>query len=209
MTTNFRLNLLLGIFVGLIIGMNLLGGKIIDFFGVSASVGIFMVPITFLITDIVAEVYGKKAAQQFVNIGVIALVMIFIYTSIFINLSPNARFLANTEYRTIFGASLRIIIASIIAFIISQSHDVWAFHYWKKKTGDRFLWLRNNLSTIVSQAIDTLIFMTIAFYKITPQFDFAFIIKLAIPFYILKVIFALLDTPFAYLGVRWLKNGAD
>lgn len=104
---------------------------------------------------------------------------------------------------------MRIIIASITAFALAQFHDVWAFHFWKARTKGRFLWLRNNLSTIVSQAIDTFVFMMIAFYQITPKFTFEFVIALAIPFYLFKIAFAILDTPLVYLGVRWLRGSSD
>lgn len=199
---------LLSVFVGLLIGMNLLGGKIVSLLGISVSVGIFMVPLTFLITDIVAEVYGKKTVQWFIYGGVIALLMTLVYIWIFVQLEPHTRYTFNEEYKTIFGLSTRIIIASIVAFIISQLHDIFAFEYWKKKTHGKMLWLRNNLSTVVSQMLDTLIFMFIAFYQIAPKFTAAFIISLAIPYYLFKVTFAVLDTPFVYLGVKWLKKGS-
>ena len=99
-----------------------------------------------------------------------------------------------------------MIIASIIAFVVSQTHDVWAFEFWKKKTHGKMLWLRNNASTMVSQVIDTLLFMMIAFYGISDKFTFGFIITLAIPYYLFKIAFAALDTPFVYLGARWLKG---
>jgi len=186
--------------------MNLLGGKIVGLFGVSVSVGIFMMPLTFLITDIVAEVYGRKMAQKFLIAGLFTLGVLLVYTATFVILEPHERYSFNEEYRTIFGASLRIIIASITAFAISQFHDIWAFEFWKAKTKGKALWLRNNASTVVSQAVDTLVFMFIAFYQITSQFDTWFIIQLAIPFYLFKVAFAMLDTPLVYAGVRWLRE---
>lgn len=206
MEKNFKLSMLLGIFAGVMIGMNLLGGKIIELFGVSVSVGIFMVPLTFLITDIVAEVHGKKTARQFVYSGIAAVLIVFTFTSIFILLEPAERSIDNEAYKTIFTSSLRIMIASVVAFAISQLHDIWAFEFWKRKTKGKMLWVRNNMSTFVSQAIDTLLFMTIAFYQVTPKFTFLFILQLAWPFYLFKIAFAALDTPFAYLGVRWLRG---
>ncbi|MFH1405371.1 MAG: queuosine precursor transporter [Patescibacteria group bacterium] len=203
---NTKLNILLGLFVGLLIGMNLLGGKITTLFGISVSVGIFMVPLTFLITDIVAEVYGKRTAKQFVLVGAFVLIVTFLYTALFVLLEPNERYSANEAYKTIFGASLRMMIASLVAFLLAQLHDVWAFEFWKGKTHGKLLWLRNNASTFVSQAIDTLVFMFIAFYHIAPKFDALFIIKLAIPYFLFKIAFAVIDTPFVYLGVRWLKG---
>lgn len=203
---NYKLQTLFALFISLLIGMNLLGGKIIDLFGVSVSVGIFMVPITFLITDIVEEVYGKETAKHFISGGILSLIVILIFAAIFVLLKPSDRYTINTEYVTIFKNSLRMTIASLVAFVISQTHDVIAFEFWKKKTHGKALWIRNNLSTIVSQLIDTFIFMMIAFYQITPKFTFIFIINLAIPYYLFKIIFAIIDTPFVYLGVTWLKK---
>lgn len=206
MKNDLKLHLLLGLFCGLLVGMNLLGGKITTLFGISVSVGIFMVPLTFLITDIVEEVHGKKVTQQFIIAGVITIIIIFLYTALFVVLEPHARYSFNEAYKTIFGASLRMMIASLVAFTLAQTHDIWAFNFWKEKTKGRFLWLRNNLSTIVSQFIDTSVFMFIAFYQLTPKFTFAFIFSLIIPYYLFKVLFAALDTPFVYLGVKWLRK---
>lgn len=205
--TDFKRNLLLAIFVSLLIGMNLLGGKLTSFWGISVSVSILMMPLTFLITDMVAEVYGAKVARQFVITGVISIVIVLAYTALFVVIPAHERYTFNDEYKTIFGASIRIMIASVIAFLVAQVHDIWAFEFWKRKTKGTKLWLRNNLSTIVSQAIDTFIFMMIAFYMLTPKFTFLFIIELSIPFYLFKILFAFLDTPLVYLGVRWLRGG--
>ncbi|MFA5318721.1 MAG: queuosine precursor transporter [Patescibacteria group bacterium] len=76
----------------------------------------------------------------------------------------------------------------------------------QEKIGGKWLWLRNNASTIISQFIDTNVFMFIAFYNLTPKFTAAFVFSLVIPYYLFKVLFALLDTPFVYLGVKWLKD---
>lgn len=207
MKKDTKLSILYALFIGLLVGMNLLGGKITTLFGISVSVGIFMVPLTFLITDIVEEVYDKHVVKNFIIWGVITLIIIFLYTALFVYLEPHERYHLNTEYGQIFGLSLRMTIASIIAFVIAQFHDMLAFAWWKKKTKGKFLWIRNNFSTIISQAIDTLLFMTIAFYDITPKFTFWFILSLALPYYLFKIWFAIIDTPFVYLGVKWLKGG--
>lgn len=203
---NTKLQILFSLFIALLVGMNLLGGKIVSLFEISVSVGIFMAPLTFLITDIVEEVYGKEVVKNFIIGGVISLVMIFLYTALFVYLEPHSRYDFNYEYGIIFSSSLRMIIASIVAFILSQTHDLIAFEWWKKKTKGKALWIRNNLSTITSQLIDTFVFMMIAFYNITPKFTLMFILQLAIPYYLFKVLFAILDTPFVYLGVKWLKK---
>jgi len=197
--------LLLGLFVAALVTANLLGTKITTILGVSVSVGIFMYPITFLCTDIVAEVRGKQFTKQFVKIGLFVMVMTFLLTLLSVVLSPADRYELNDSYVAVFGSSLRIIIASVSAFIMAQYHDIWAFHFWKKQTKGKWLWFRNNISTVVSQLIDTTVFMFIAFYMITPKFTTAFIISMIIPYWLFKVAFAFLDTPLVYLGVKWLK----
>jgi len=154
----------------------------------------------------IEEVYGRAKTKQFIIAGFFSLLLVTVFTLLSIYLPPASRYELNTEYVQIFAPSLRIVIASIIAFLISQYHDIMAFEFWKKKTNGRFLWLRNNASTIISQLLDTTIFMFIAFYMVTPKFTVEFVIALIIPYWILKVIVALCDTPICYLGVKWLRN---
>jgi len=111
----------------------------------------------------------------------------------------------DTAYTVFFSTSMRIALASVLAFYLAQMHDIWAFNFWKKKTGGKFLWLRNNLSTMVSQIVDSTVFMFVAFYN-PETFPAPLVVKLIIPYYIFKVLFALLDTPFAYLGVWWARR---
>ncbi|MFH1424739.1 MAG: queuosine precursor transporter [archaeon] len=201
-----KTTILSALFIGALVAANLMGTKIADFGIFIASTGILAFPITFLVTDIIEEVHGRERAQSLVNAGIISLVFVLIITAIAVYLPSAARDFFPAEYTKVFSASLRIFIASIIAFGISQTHDVWAFNFWKKKTNGKYLWLRNNASTLVSQLIDTTIFMFIAFYGVTPYAGVAFITALIIPYWIVKVLFAALDTPFCYLGVKWLKK---
>jgi len=202
-----KTDILIGLFVGALIAANLMGTKIahvwIDF-----SVGIFAYPLTFLITDVIEEVHGRKKAQNLVWAGLISLLFVLGITFLALKLPSASRDFFPAEYSKIFGISLRIILASTIAFLLSQSHDVWAFNLWKEKTKGKFLWLRNNASTIVSQFIDTVIFMFIAFYGVTPKHNVHYMFVLIIPYWLLKVLFAIFDTPFIYLGVWWLKKGS-
>ncbi|NQV09198.1 queuosine precursor transporter [Candidatus Woesearchaeota archaeon] len=204
----FKTNLLLGLFVAALIAANLIGTKITNIWFVEFSVGIFAFPITFLITDIIEEVHGKKKTKEFIYIGFFALVFVLLITALSVSLPFAERSFVQSEYTKVFGTTLRIFVASIIAFLISQLHDVWAFNFWKKKTKGKFLWLRNNLSTVASQFIDTTIFMFIAFYAVSPKFTVEYIFALIIPYWILKIIIALFDTPLVYLGVWWLKKKA-
>ena len=201
------------LFAGTIVAANLMGTKIIPFFTIGSfqltgSVGIFLFPLSFLITDIVAEIYGPKATRVLITGTLIVLVIVLGVTALATVLPPAERFAAQNEaYVGLFRGSIRIILASIVAFTLSQYHDVWAFDFWKKKTNGRFLWLRNNASTIVSQLIDTVIFMLIAFWGVSDRFTLGFVMgSMVPPYYLLKVLAAALDTPLVYLGVRLLRQ---
>jgi len=200
-----KTSILLTVFVTALILGNLLGSKVTTIFGIVTSVGIFAYPITFLVTDIVEEVRGKKTTKVFIYAGFVALLLTLLLTWIGIIMPPASFYENNQAYTTVFKNSIRVIIASLVAFLLSQSHDIWAFNFWKKKTNNKYLWLRNNLSTIVSQFIDTTIFMFIAFYMVSPGFTVARIFQMIFPYWLLKVGFAILDTPLVYLGVKWLK----
>ena len=206
MSQHFKLTLLSSIFIAGLLGANMLGSKVTTLFGVAVSVGIFAYPLTFLMTDAIAEVYGKQKAKQLVWAALIAQTLVLILTFVSIKLPPAGRYHLNNEYVAVFSGSLRMIIASIIAFIVSQTHDIWAFEFWKKKMNGKALWLRNHLSTFVSQAIDTLLFMFIAFYGINDKFTVSFILHLCLTYWLFKITFAALDTPFVYLLVKWLRK---
>lgn len=206
MKTEFKLTILTAIFVAGLLGANTLGSKVTILFGVAVSVGIFAYPLTFMVTDAVAEVFGKKRAKQIVWAALIAQIFVLLLTYITIKLPPAERYQLNEEYVKVFSGSLRMIIASLIAFVVSQTHDIWAFEWWKKKLHGKYLWLRNNASTYVSQAIDTLLFMFIAFYGINEKFTVLFILQLCLSYWLFKIAFATIDTPFVYLLVRWLKK---
>ncbi|MDO8594032.1 MAG: queuosine precursor transporter [bacterium] len=203
---DFKLVTLISLFVGMLVGMNLLGGKIITIFGIASSVAVFMVPLTFAITDISTELYGKKFTRQLTLAGMITLGVLMIYSAIFVVLPPNTRFAADETYRTVFGSSLRIIIASIAAFGLAQLQDVFIFERIRRMTKGKYLWIRTNVSTFASELVDTTVFMFIAFYMITPKFDALFVVKMIIPYLLLKIAFAVLITPAVYGGVRLFKQ---
>ncbi|MGB9939825.1 queuosine precursor transporter [Methanosarcina sp.] len=205
-STDYKLQILLTIFISCLLLGNLLGNKLIEIFGIVTSVGLLGYPLTFLITDIVEEVKGKEATSIFVHAGFLSLCVAFLFVSFSIGVPPASIYYDNEAYIGVFSNSLRMILASMTAFLISQHHDIWAFNFWKQKTNGRHLWLRNNLSTIVSQLIDSTVFMFLAFYRLTPDLDVVAVFKLVLPLWALKIVFALLDTPFVYLGVRWLNS---
>jgi len=173
--------------------------KIVELFGLMATLGNVLYGSIFLATDILGEVYGKEHARKGVYIGFISLIIMTAYMQMALLFKPAEADFIDPHIRAIFSLMPRIMIASLTAYLVSQLHDVWAFHFWKKKTHDRHLWLRNNLSTLVSQFIDSLIFCAIAFmglYDLRTWFD------ILITTYFLKMMVAVLDTPFIYLAKR-------
>ena len=206
---DFKLLTLISVFIGMLVGMNLLGGKIITIFGVSASVAVFIVPLAFAITDISTELYGRSFSRKLTFAGMFTLLILMVYSIIFVSLDPNPRFTHDEAYRTIFCTSLRIMLASITAFGLAQLQDIFIFERIRKATKEKWLWLRTNLSTFASELVDTTVFMFIAFYMVSPKFDALFIIKLIIPYLLLKIAFAVLITPVVYWGVRWLRRNEE
>jgi uncharacterized integral membrane protein (TIGR00697 family) len=201
-----RLYILFGLFVSFLIGMNVLGAKIINIGPFSTSVAFLIVPWSFLVTDIVEEVYGKKVANEWVVAGVISLFVFLLFILLFVALPPALRFTQNREYTAIFGTSGRIVAASIAAFLLSQFHDVWSFWFWRKVTNKKFLWFRTNAATLMSMVIDTFVFMFLGFYMLTPEFTAWFVIQLIIPYLIFKMIWGIMSTPLVYLGANWLRG---
>ncbi len=189
--------ILLSIFIGSITIASVLANKIINVFGLFVPAGVLAYSMTFLMTDAISEIWGKETAKHTVFGGFIGLVAVLLLIQISL-VWPGAPFWKQeAAYQTIMGSTSRIIIASFIAYLVSQFHDVWAFQFWKKITGGRHLWLRNNFSTAISQFMDSSIFITIAFYGVMPVWPLIWsqwLVKLAI---------ALLDTPIIY-GLVWL-----
>ncbi|MDD3996092.1 MAG: queuosine precursor transporter [Sphaerochaetaceae bacterium] len=186
--------------------VNTLGSKITTIFGVRVSVGILFMPVLFVATDVVSEVFGRKTATLFVNISTAMLIFMFFMMWVCIQMEPYPTWGMQEAYTTIFGSSMRMTIASVTSFLLSQHVDVITFFLFKKLTANKAFWLRKNLSTMVSQFIDTTVFMFIAFYRTTDQYTAAFIFSLIIPYWLFKIVFAVADTPLCYLGVWWLKR---
>ncbi len=197
---------LFALYITGMIVVNTVGSKIISLFGVRVSVGIFFMPVLFLVTDIVGEVKGHQHASIFVKYSIIMLVILFVVTGLFVQIRPHETWDLQSQYQQIFGMSMRMSLASLISFAISQTIDISIFLQFKKLNKGKMLWLRNNLSTMASQFIDTVIFMFIAFYHLTPKFTAAYVFSLIIPYWLFKILFALVDTPLCYLGVKWMAK---
>lgn len=169
--------------------------------GVFVSVAIGLYSATFLYTDVLSEIYGKKAGYRAVLAGLV-IEVIMLMAALFSVKAVAAPFYENADgFAATFGSTPRIIVASILAYCLAQVHDVWAFHLWKKKTKGRHLWLRNIASTIVSQTIDTVVFYTVAFAGVVPG-----LFQLIWVTCLVKYAIALLDTPFCYAVVAYLRR---
>ena len=193
--------LLVSMFVGSLVISSVLASKIITVLGLFVPAGVLAYCITFVVTDVVSEIWGKERANRVVFSGFITLLATFLLIRLALVWDAAPFWREQRAFSTVLGSTSRIIIASFIAYLASQYHDVWSFHIWKKWTAERHLWLRNTASTVVSQFIDTMIFITIAFYGTMPVFP---LIKGQ---YLIKVLIAVLDTPFVYLVVILIRRG--
>ncbi|MCB2153382.1 queuosine precursor transporter [bacterium] len=173
--------------------------KTVELFGMTATLGNILYGSLFLATDILGEVYGKSAARKGVIIGFVVLLIMTVYMQLALQFQPDSSDFVDPHLQAIFGFLPRVAAASFIAYMVSQFHDVWAFHYWKARFKGRHLWLRNNLSTIVSQAIDSVVFCSIAFIGV---FETSVVVSIFVTTYVLKLVVAILDTPFIYLACR-------
>ncbi len=173
--------------------------KCIDLFGLSTTAGNVLYASTFLVTDILSEKYGKNAATRAVAYSFSIMVLWLLGSQLILMFAPNTNDYIHESLSVVFGLVPRVTIASLVGFICSQNIDVFLYHFIWEKTGGSGakLWLRNNGSTLISQALDTVIFTTLAFWGTYPTGVF---FSILITTYLFKAVVALLDTPFIYLA---------
>lgn len=178
---------------------------VVDAFGMEMTLGNILFASTFLVTDILSEVAGKKDAQKAVNLGICASVMFILISQSWLFYEPNANDWAMPSIQAVFSNTPRLMLASIIVYAIVQKFDVWAYHrIWKlteAKWNDKkkFLWLRNNGSTMVSQLLNTLLFTFAAFVGIH---SIGTILNIVFSSYVIFLVTSLLDTPAVYVARR-------
>jgi len=178
--------------------------KLVTLFGMTATLGNILYGTSFLATDILSENYGKREATLAVHLGFFTLFMMVVVMQMALLFAPNPNDLAHDALKGIFGLTPRVAGASFCAYALAQYHDVWLFHLLKKLTGDKYLWFRNNVSTMISQAIDTAIFAVVAFYGVYPA---KVLLSIILSTYVIKWIVALSDTWCIYLAKRWFCQG--
>lgn len=173
--------------------------KLVSVFGFDTSVANAFYASIFIATDILTEHRGKKEGYRSIRIGFMCLFAFVLLGQMVLQFEPIEQTSAMSDSMdTLFGAALRISIASFIAYAIAQSFDIWFFHWLMEKTGkERLLWLRNCGSTLISQFLDSIIFFPLAFWGVVPL---DILISIIITGYILKSMIALFDTPFLYMS---------
>tara|TARA_B110000046_G_scaffold161293_1_gene174937 strand:+ start:305 stop:982 length:678 start_codon:yes stop_codon:yes gene_type:complete len=201
-----KLYLLLGaLFITALVVCNLIANKFVSvdlgFYIFTISAGVLPYPITFLITDILSEIYGQKKTNQVVIIGFAALLFTMFILWVggqfnAIDTSP----VSDGVYKSAFGNSTRVIFASMVAYLVAQLVDVRLFHFWKRLTNGRMLWLRNNASTILSQLVDTTLVVAVLFYGKESWETMGSYIQDG---WFFKALAALIDTPVIYL-LAWI-----
>ena len=189
-----------------IILANLQGPKLTIIFGLETSLGVIFYSSIFFATDVLSENYGRKEAAKAVWMGFTVSVIVLIMMSLALLFQPStnpktAEFSAgiHSAFSTILNFSPRFVLGSLLAYLISQRFDVWAFHRIKSMTGERHLWIRNNGSTMASQALDTVLYSLIVWWGTV---DLATALKLGAAKYVFKLAIAAIDTVFIY----WAKH---
>ncbi|PKR84923.1 queuosine precursor transporter [Heyndrickxia camelliae] len=188
-----------GLFVGLLILANIVAVKLfsIGHWAVLPAAAIIYI-FTYPIVDVIVEVYGKETGRRTVQAGLITQLLALIFIFITIQLPAAPVFGHQSEFKTILGGSFRVIIASLVSYAVSQNLDVYVFNKLKKKHGTKKLWLRNNASTMLSQLVDTAIFISIAFGGTMP---IVALMVLILTQYVCKFCASIVATPIVYLLV--------
>ena len=200
--------ILAGIFIASLVTCNLIANKFVTvdlgFKVFIVSAGILPYPFTFLVTDLISELYGQKKANLVVFAGFIAsmFVLLFLWLGGQFNAIPDS-LVTDQTYDSVFRNAWRIIAASMTAYLFAQFVDVRIFHFWKKLTNGKHLWLRNNASTVASQLLDTILVIFILFFGVwgTDQ-----IISAIIDGWLFKMFMAFIDTPIIYGIIHLLKG---
>ena len=180
--------------------------KVVTLLGVPTTLGNILYGSIFLCTDLLGEVHGKDAAKRAVWLGFTAMVLVTIFMQIALLFEPGPTDEFHGHLTALFSFMPRIVAASLIAYLLSQLHDVWAFHWLREHFGGRYLWLRNNASTWVSQLLDSSVFVLLAFAPLpllgsVPGFEsWAVVLQIWLTTYVIKLIVAVVDTPFIYWG---------
>ncbi len=183
---------------------------LVDAFGMEMTLGNILFASTFLVTDILSETEGKEAAQKAVWIGIATSLLFLVVSQSWLLYRLSSNDWAGEAFRTIFSNTPRMLLASLVVYAVTQMFDVWLYHAWwnftKNRYGDsrRFLWLRNNGSTLVSQLLNTVLYTFFAFYG---TYSMDTLISIVISSYVIFIVTSLADTPAVYLARAFHEKG--
>ena len=198
-----KLMLLNVIFITAMLSANIMATKLFSLKGIAMPAGVLAYPITFLMTDVINEVFGKRQANRTIKYGLWANILMTTLLSISIKLPPFMHWDNQDAYKLVLGSVPRVMGAGLLTYLISQSLDVRLFNALKIRHNGKRLWIRNNISTIVSQLVDSFLFIFLAFYG---TISLNSLVSTALLQFGVKVILALIDTPFCYWLVRWAER---
>lgn len=209
-----RMDFLISLYILCLVLAETMGGKTfplitIGTYTLNASVAIFLIPLIFSINDIITEVYGKERTRSIIRSGLFMIGFVLLFSLFTTSLPPSSRFVQmESAYDAIFSLSARIAAASLTAFALAEFLDVYIFSKLRQKLGKTKLWLRTNASNFIAQFIDTVVFMTLAFYAFDQGIsqNVSFLVSLIIPYWLLKCFMSIIETPLVYIGVKWLKK---
>jgi len=196
------LPILFGLFASAVVMTNAVSANIIQVGPLVLVAGALLYPVTFLVTDILSEVYGKRVATVAVWTGFAAQVLAVVFVQV-AAMFPSMDEAMRDHWTAVFLPMARIAVASMAAYLVAQLLDVRTFHLVRGLTGGRWLWLRNNISTITSQAFDSVVFVVVGFAGVLPT---EVLLSMIGGQYIAKVILAAADTPLCYLGVSLVRR---
>ena len=192
---------------------NLYGPKLTDVLGMQTSLGVILYASIFFATDLLSERYGQKEANRAVLIGFTTSAVVVVMMSISLMFLPSAdpeqaqkSAEIHQAIKRLFDYTPLFVFGSLFVYLVSQSLDVWVFHYIKQRTSGKHLWLRNNASTMISQAVDTVLYSLIVWW---PLVGLRTALELSAAKYLFKVIIALIDTPFIYMARGWDMSRRD
>lgn len=199
---------LAALFIASLVVTNLIANKFVavdlGFKTFIISAGMIPYPFTFLITDILSEIYGKRKTTNVVITGFFASIFVLgILWAGSVFPAINQSHVDDSTYNTVFANSYRVVFSSMTAYLIAQFADLRLFHFWKKLTNGKHLWLRNNASTIVSQLLDTTLVVGVLFIG---KMTFPEMGELIKDGWMYKVLFALADTPIMYLAIFLIRK---
>ncbi len=195
-------------FVCLVVLTNTVGTKLFPLGPLTLPVSIFCFPLTFLVTDVVSEIFGERQARYFVVLGFTMSLVLLALVLIGLSLPPATGYQLEAQYQAVFSPTWRLFFASMLAYLFAQMVDVRVYHLVKKLTDGRWLWLRNNVSTMTSQLVDSFTVGFVFLYRNEAVFDGSVgdLIVIVSSAYVAKFVIALLDTPLIYLAVWWIRR---